>query len=254
MSVDNSQDLFEFALRLGDDALTLGHRLSEWTAHAPFLEEDIALGNIALDLVGRARLLLDYAGKVEDAGRSEDQLAYLRDAREYRNLLICELPRGDFADTMARQLLVDAFEVPYFEALTKSNDRTLAGIAGKAIKEVRYHLRHSAGWVTRLGDGTDESREKIAGALERVWGYAAEMFETDATEQRLVDQGIAVQREPLKAAWDETIQTVLSQATLTVPDADWQVTGGRTGDHTEHLGFLLAELQFVQRAYPGLSW
>ncbi len=247
-------DVFEYALRLGDDALTLGHRLSEWTAKAPFLEEDIALGNIALDYVGRARLLLTYAGEVEGEGRDEDQLAYLRDTRQYRNLLICELPIGNFADTMARQLLIDAFEVPYFHALSESTDATIAGIAGKAVKEAKYHLRHSAGWVVRLGDGTNESRAKITQAFNDVWGYAAEMFVTDPLEARLVDAGIAIEREPLQALWQGEVESVLSKATLELPQASWQVDGGRRGEHTEHLGHLLAQLQFMQRAYPGLQW
>ncbi|MEM1092389.1 MAG: 1,2-phenylacetyl-CoA epoxidase subunit PaaC, partial [Pseudomonadota bacterium] len=217
MDGQTQQDLFEYALRLGDDALTLGHRISEWTAHAPFLEEDIALGNIGLDFVGRARLLLTYAGEVENLGRDEDQLAYLRDIRQYRNLLICELPIGNFADTMARQLLVDAFELPYFQALSQSADRTLAGIAGKAVKEAQYHLRHSSGWVIRLGDGTEESHGKMADALSKVWGYGPEMFITDELEQRLVDAGIAVQREELRQGWEAQLEKVLAEATLAVP-------------------------------------
>ncbi|MEM7704124.1 MAG: 1,2-phenylacetyl-CoA epoxidase subunit PaaC [Pseudomonadota bacterium] len=254
MDGQSQQDLFEYVLRLGDDALTLGHRISEWTAHAPFLEEDIALGNIGLDFVGRARLLLTYAGEVENLGRDEDQLAYLRDIRQYRNLLICELPIGNFADTMARQLLVDAFELPYFQALSQSADRTLAGIAGKAVKEAQYHLRHSSGWVIRLGDGTEESHGKMADALSKVWGYGPEMFITDELEQRLVDAGIAVQREELRQGWETQLEKVLAEATLAVPDVSWQVDGGRRGEHTEYLGHMLAEMQFMQRAYPGLQW
>ncbi len=254
MDAQTQQDLFEYTLRLGDDALTLGHRISEWTSKAPFLEEDIALGNIGLDFVGRARLLLTYAGEVENLGRDEDQLAYLRDIRQYRNLLICELPIGNFADTMARQLLVDAFELPYFQALSQSSDRTLAGIAGKAVKEAQYHLRHSSGWVVRLGDGTEESHGKMADALSKVWGYGPEMFITDEVEQRLVDAGIAVQREELRDGWQAQIERVLEEATLAVPDVSWQVDGGRRGEHTEYLGHMLAEMQFMQRAYPGLQW
>lgn len=254
MDSQTRQDLFEYALRLGDDALTLGHRLSEWTAKAPFLEEDIALGNIALDFVGRARLLLTYAGQVENQGRDEDQLAYLRDTRQYRNLLICELPIGNFADTMARQLLIDAFEVLYFQALSESSDKAIAGIAGKAVKEAQYHWRHSSLWVIRLGDGTEESRSKMHQALEQVWGYGAEMFITDPLEARLAEQGIAIHREPLREQWQQQVGSVLTQATLDLPEASWQVDGGRRGEHTEHLGHLLAQLQFMQRAYPGLQW
>lgn len=246
--------LFEYALRLGDDALTLGHRLSEWCSNGPFLEEDIALTNIALDHIGRARMLLGYAAQVEGAGRNEDQLAYLRDCREYRNLLICELPRGDYGDTIARQFLIDAFNVPFFAALARSSDRTLGGIAGKAVKESRYHLRHSSGWVVRLGDGTEESHARLVAAFERVWGYSHELFEMDEIETSLAAEGIGVDREALRAPWNQSVDHVLAEAGIERPADDWRVDGGRRGDHTEHLGYLLAELQFVQRAYPSLQW
>ncbi len=250
----SERDLFEYALRLGDDALTLGHRLSEWCSNGPYLEEDIALTNIALDHIGRARMLLAYAAKVEGAGRDEDQLAYLRDCREFRNLLICELPRGDFGDTIVRHFLVDAFHVPFFSALARSDDPTLAGIAAKAVKESRYHLRHSSGWLVRLGDGTGESHARVGAALSRVWGYSHELFATDQLETRLADAGIAVDREALRAPWNQTVNEVLAAAGLERPGDDWRIEGGRRGDHTEHLGYLLAELQFLQRAYPGLQW
>lgn len=252
-STDNN-DQFEYALRLGDDALTLGHRLSEWCSYGPFLEEDIALINVSLDFIGRARMFLSHAARIEDRGRDEDQLAYLRDCRQFRNLLICEMPRGDFADTMARQFLVDAFNVLFFEALTRSSDEILAGIAAKSLKESRYHLRHSSQWVIRLGDGSDESHQKIQDALERIWGYVNELFDMDELEQRLVNDGVAVDRASLRQAWDECVDGVLEEATLSRPQIDWQLDGGRRGIHTEHLGHLLSELQFVQRAYPGQEW
>ncbi len=248
------QDIGNYAISLGDDSLTLGHRLSEWSSNAPFLEEDLALSNVALDFIGRAMMFYSYAGEVENAGRSEDDIAYLRDCREYRNLLICELPIGDFADTMARQLLVDVYDVGFYTELMKSADETLAAIAAKAIKESRYHLRRSEEWVKRLGDGTRESHDRIQRAFNKVWGYTHELFEVDESEQSLIDAGIAADRPALKADWERYVHSVLNEATLETPDGQWSIRGGREGMHTEHLGYLLAELQFMQRAYPGLEW
>ena len=250
----NKQDLVNYAIALGDDSLTLGHRLSEWSSNAPFLEEDLALSNVALDFIGRAKMFYTYAGEAEGAGRNEDDIAYLRDCREYRNLLICELPIGDFADTMARQFVIDVYDVDFYSALMKSEDETLAAIAAKAIKESRYHLRRSEEWVKRLGDGTEESHQRIQRAFDDVWGYTHELFEVDEAEQALIDAGIAVDRPALKAGWERQVQDVLSEATLEAPDDQWSIRGGRDGMHTEHLGYLLAELQFMQRAYPGLEW
>ncbi len=250
----STHPIFEYALALGDDALVLGQRIAEWCSNGPYLEEDIALSNVALDYIGRARMLLSYAGEAEGQGRNEDQLAFTRDCRDFRNLLIYELPRGDFGFTMARQLAVDAFEVPFFEALTRSSDRTLAGIAGKALKESRYHLRHSSGWVIRLGAGTDESHRRMQDGLDQVWGYTPELFQMDAAEAALAESGVAVDRAELRQQWDSTLDEVLKQATLGRPADDWQIDGGRRGVHTEHLGHLLSELQFMQRAYPGLEW
>jgi len=250
----NIQDLVNYTVALGDDSLTLGHRLSEWSSNAPFLEEDLALSNVALDFIGRAKMFYTYAGEVEGAGRSEDDFAYLRDCREYRNLLICELPIGDFADTMARQFVIDVYEVGFFSALKKSTDATLAAIAAKAIKESRYHLRRSEEWVKRLGDGTEESHQRMQRAIGDVWGYTHELFEVDEKEQGLIDAGVAVDRPALKATWERIVQEVLNEATLEAPDDQWSIRGGRDGMHTEHLGYLLAELQFMQRAYPDLEW
>jgi len=250
----NKQDLAAYAIALGDDSLTLGHRLSEWTRNAPFLEEDLALTNVALDFIGRAQMFYSYAGEVEGKGRSEDDIAYLRDCREYRNLLIFELPIGNFADTMARQFLVDVYDAAFYTALLESSDDTLAAIAAKAIKESRYHLRRSTDWVKRLGDGTAESHEKMQKAFDAVWGYTQEFFEVDATEQLLIDAGVAVDRPALKGEWEKLVQAVLTDATITVPEDEWSIRGGRSGMHTEHLGYLLAELQYMQRAYPGCEW
>ncbi len=247
-------DLANYAMALGDDAVTIGHRLSEWSSNAPFLEEDLALTNVALDFVGRARMFYSYAAEREGKGRTEDDLAFLRDCRDYRNLLMCELPIGDFAHTMARQYLLDAFDLLFQQALTESSDATLAAIAAKAVKESRYHLRRSRDWVLRLGDGTKESHARIQAALDGLWGYVPEFFEMPANETRLAAQGIAVDRAALKTPWREEVHAVLAEATLSVPGDDWSIGGGREGMHTEHLGFLLAEMQFLQRAYPGLEW
>lgn len=246
--------LLNYCIALGDDSLTLGHRLSEWCRNGPFLEEDLALTNVSLDFIGRARMLYSYAAELEGQGRGEDDIAYLRDCREYRNFLINELPNGDFAFTMARQLMIDAFDVGFYEGLTQSADEMLAAIAAKAIKESRYHLRRSEDWIKRLGDGTNESHERTQNAFNQLWGYAAEMFEMATDEQQLVDAGIAVDRSALKADWTSTMHSVLKQATLDIPVEDWAVGGGREGNHTEHLGYLLAELQYLQRTYPGQQW
>jgi ring-1,2-phenylacetyl-CoA epoxidase subunit PaaC len=246
--------LFEYALRLADDALLLGHRLSEWCGRAPTLEEDMALANIGLDLIGQARSLYAYAGEVEGAGRGEDRLAYLREEREYRNLLLVEQPNGDFAQTIVRQLLYAAFMVPFWERLQGSKDETLAAVAAKSVKEARYHLRHAAEWVIRLGDGTDESRDRTVAALDELWPWTGELFEQDAAERALVEAGVAVDRAALKPAWDATVDRVLAEATLARPQDGWMQTGGRRGVHTEHLGYILAELQHLQRSHPGAVW
>jgi ring-1,2-phenylacetyl-CoA epoxidase subunit PaaC len=246
--------LFQYTLRLADNALVLGHRLSEWVGHAAVIEEDLAFGNMGLDLIGQARALYTYAGEVEGKGRDEDALAYLRDANDYRNILLVEQPNGDFAVTMVRQLLYAAFAYPYFEALTRSKDATLAAIAAKAAKEMAYHLRHSSEWVIRMGDGTDESHARAQAALEELWPYVGEMFEVDQIERALIEAGVAVDPASLRATWDKTIDDVLAEATLTRPQDGYMQSGGRVGHHSEHLGYILAELQFLQRAYPGATW
>ena len=249
-----SAALFEYTLRLGDDALIDGQRLSEWCGHGPFLEEDVGVANTALDLIGRARLLLAYAGTVEGKGRGEDDLAYTRDEREWRNVLITELPRGDFAFTTVRQFLLDAFNRQLYERLCLSLDATLAGIAGRAVKESEYHLRHTGEWVLRLGDGTRESNRRAQRALDDLWPYTAELFESDPVQEQMEAQGIAPATASLRAAWLHTVEPPLRSAQLTIPGNTWPQTGGRQGMHSEHMGFLLAEMQFVQRAYPGQAW
>ncbi|MCB1740419.1 MAG: phenylacetate-CoA oxygenase subunit PaaC [Gammaproteobacteria bacterium] len=244
----------DYAIALGDDALVLGQRLTEWCSRAPYLEEDLALANVALDFIGRARLFYTHAGQLEARGRSEDDIAFLRDAREYTNLLIHELPRGDFAFTMVRQYLIDAFNVPFLEALCDSDDPQLAAIAEKTLKESRYHLRRSREWVVRLGDGTDESQQRTQGALRSLWGYTPELFQMTPLELTLLEQGIAVDRAALRDVWQDHVDSCLREASLQRPTEQWQVSGGRDGIHTEHLAPMLAQMQYLQRAYPGLQW
>ncbi|HYC52828.1 MAG TPA: 1,2-phenylacetyl-CoA epoxidase subunit PaaC [Gemmatimonadaceae bacterium] len=250
----SDQDFFEYLLRLGDDRLVLGHRLSEWCGHAPILEEDIALANIALDLVGEATLLLTVAAKVENAGRDADALAFLRDAIDYRNVLLVELPKGDFAVTIARQFFFSAFSVLQAEALQKSANQDLAGIAAKMLKEARYHLRHSGEWMLKLGAGTDESHRRLQDAVNALWRYTGELFFTDELEQRLVEPRIAVDASTLEPRWREQVMDILDRATVTVPEEKWMQRGGRSGRHTEHLGHMLAYMQVLQRQHPGASW
>lgn len=246
--------LARYALQRADDALVLGHRLSEWCGHAPMLEQDIALANIGLDLIGQARALYTYAGELEGAGRDEDQLAYLRDVGQYGNLLIVEQPNGDFAVTMVRQFLYSAFADPYWRAMTQSADATLAAVAAKAEKESAYHLRHAAEWVIRLGDGTAESRRRTEHALDALWPYTGELFESGPAMDDLIASGIAADPVKLRRAWDGSVDDVLRRATLQRPVAAGMHSGGRAGRHSEHLGHVLAELQFLQRSYPGATW
>ncbi len=244
----------EYLLRLGDDRLVLGHRLSEWCGHGPILEEDIAITNIALDLVGQATLLLKLAGETEGAGRNEDALAYFRDARDYRNALIVELPKGDFAFTIVRQFLFSVYSVELWTALSTSVDAELAGIAAKALKESKYHVRHSGGWVIRLGDGTDESHERAQRALDELWRYTGELFIADEVDRAVVAAGIGTDPAALEPAWKRQVSDVIREATLKLPESGWMQRGGREGKHTEHLGHMLAEMQIVARSFPGASW
>jgi ring-1,2-phenylacetyl-CoA epoxidase subunit PaaC len=243
-----------FLLRRADDALILGHRLSEWCGHAPMPEEDMALANLGLDLIGQARTLYDAAAAAEGAGNDEDRYAYLRDAPQFRNLLLTELPNGDFARTIVRQFFYSAFADPYWRAMQGSADPTLAAIAAKSEKESAYHLRHTAEWVIRLGDGTDESHRRAQAALDALWPYTGEMFEADEPERGLIAAGIAIDPSGLRETWDATLRTVLTRAGLAQPTGSWMQSGGRTGRHTEHLGHLLAEMQHLARTYPGAAW
>lgn len=245
----------ELLLRLGDSSLVLAHRLSEWSSNAPTLEEDIALSNVGLDLIGQARSLLSRAGEVEGAGRDEDALAYLRDSHDYRNLMLVEQPNGDFAHTVVRQFLYDAYAVELWDSLLTSTDATLSGIAGKATKETAYHVEHSASWLIRLGDGTDESHERMLVALADLWPFSGELLTADAVDEAVAAEGIAPLPSSYADAWRARVTAVLEAATLPVPDVyAWMQSGGKQGKHTEHLGYLLAEMQHLQRAYPGARW
>lgn len=253
MAVSN-QATFDYLLRLGDAPLVLGQRLSEWCGKGPALEEDIALTNVALDLIGQARLWLSYAVEVEGNGRTEDQLAYLRDAHQFRNPLLVEQPNGSYADTLARQFLFDTWHYYHLEALQASSDARIAGIAAKAIKEVAYHARRSADLVVRLGDGTAESHRRMQEAIDRLWMYTGELFDSDAVDANLIAAEVACDPALLHAPWRQQVADVLEEATLTMPADGWMQRGSHTGRHSEHLGFLLAEMQFLQRAYPGATW
>jgi ring-1,2-phenylacetyl-CoA epoxidase subunit PaaC len=244
----------EYLLRLGDDRLVLGHRLSEWCGHAPILEEDIALANIALDLIGQATLLLGLAGKLEGQGRDADALAYFRDAIEYRNALLVELPKGDFAVTIVRQFFFSVFAALETEALQRSANQDLAGIAAKALKETRYHVRHSAEWVLKLGDGTEESHARAQRAVDDLWRFTGELFLADDTDRTVAAEGLGVDPSTLESVWRSQVLDVLERATLTIPDTAYMQRGGREGRHTEHLGHMLAEMQIVARSHPGASW
>lgn len=246
--------LFEYVLRLGDDSLILGQRMSEWCGHGPILEEDIAMTNIALDLIGQATNLLNYAGEVEGKGRSGDDLAFLRFDREYKNLLLVEQPNDDFGVTMMRQFLFDAYRKPLFEALQSSKDPQLAAIAEKSLKETKYHLKHSSEWIIRLGDGTEESKRRVQDALDTLWRYSSELFYSDEVDVELTQKGILPDLSSVYDEWNKIVHDVLNEATLVIPTNNWKHEGGRKGMHSEHLGHILAEMQYMQRAYPNMKW
>jgi ring-1,2-phenylacetyl-CoA epoxidase subunit PaaC len=250
--------LFDYLLRLADSDLVLAQRLGEWVGHGPVLEEDIALTNVGLDLLGQARLWFAYAGEVEarfaGSGRGEDALAFLREGGEFRNLLLVEQPNGDYAVTMGRQFYFDVWHGLLLAALAASGDPRIAEIAAKAQKEVAYHVERSADWVIRLGDGTVESRARMQSAVDDLWMYTGEMFEPDETDAALAAEGIGCDLSTLAAPWHKAVEAVLAEATLTVPQGEFMQRGGRRGVHTEHLGHMLATMQWLQRAYPGAQW
>lgn len=253
MPIENN--LFYYTLHLADTSLIMGHRLSEWTGLGPMLEQDIAISNIALDLIGQSRNFYQYAASMQDNSVTEDSLAYLRDAGEFKNLLITELPNGDWANTILKLFFVSSWQLYVYQALEKSSDKQLAAIAEKSLKEVTYHNRWSSEWVIRLGDGTEESHKRMNNALEILWPYSGEMFEPVKYESALFQDKVGVDVSLLKNNWFQRIKSVFEEATLVYPTENiWMHTGGKTGIHTEHLGYILAEMQFLQRAYPGCEW
>lgn len=247
--------LFEYLCRMGDNSLVLSHRVSEWCGVAPVLEEDIALANTALDLIGQTQLWLGLAGEVEGKGRDADALAFRRDVWDFRNVLLAEQPNGDFGQTMMRQYLFDAWHLLQLKALMRSSNAEIAAIAEKAVKEVTYHVERSGDTVIGLGDGTEESHQRMQKALDRLWPYVGELFASDAVDQALSEKGIVPDPTSLREGYDTAVNAVLAEATLTRPDSDFAHQGGKTGvRHTEHLGHMLTEMQWLQRAYPDATW
>lgn len=243
-----------YVLRLADTSLVLGQRLGEWVGHAPALEEDLGLANISLDLIGQARFLLTYAGEIEARGRDEDDLAMGRDGPDFLNFALAEQPNGDFGRTIVRQVLIDAFQLKLYEALQSSSDARIAEVAAKALKETRYHFRYSAGWLVRLGDGTEESQRRVQSALNELWRFTREFFTEDEVDREMAEAGVAPKLSDIEQGWNTLIDEVLHEATLKRPPDVPYSWHGKRGEHTEHLGYLLAEMQFMHRAYPGASW
>ncbi len=246
--------LLNYTLHLADNALIYGHRLSELCGHGPALEVDMALSNIALDNIGAARSFYQYAAQLQGADATEDTLAYLRTEREFKNILLVELQNGNFADTIARALLFDNYQFLFYTALQKSTDKTIAAIAAKSLKEVTYHLRFSTEWCCRLGDGTDESKQKMQDAIDTIWNYGGEMFIPNATDELMIAEQIAPDSILFHSQWMQNIEATLAEATLEMPTSGWMHSGGKNGIHTEHFGLILSEMQYLQRAYPNAQW
>lgn len=250
----NTEALTKTIIQIADDHLILGHRLSEWCGHAPTLEEDLSMPNMALDLLGQSRALYSYAAALENKGRSEDDFAYLRTDREYTNCLLVERPNTDFAHTMLKQFYFAAFMHPFWQGIANGTDTTLNGIAAKAEKEIAYHIRHAGEWIIRLGDGTDESATRMQNAVEALHSYTSELFTVDSARQQCIEADVMPFISQIESTWNNTVNNVFNEAQLTVPEIPYPQTGGRSGQHTEDFGFLLADLQYMQRAYPGASW
>jgi ring-1,2-phenylacetyl-CoA epoxidase subunit PaaC len=246
--------VFEYLLRIGDNSLIMGHRMSEWCGHGPILEQDIALINISLDHIGQAKNWLTLAGETEGKGRTEDDLAYHRDVFDFRNLLLVEQPNGHWGDTLTRGFLFDTWNYYFIQALTQSTHQGIADIATKSLKEISYHKNFSCDWVIRLGDGTDESHQKMQDSLNRLWMYSGEMFMMDEVDEMMIKDGIGVDLNQIKTQWLLTIDDTLAEATLEKPADGWMQKGGKKGIHTEYLGYILAEMQFLPRAYPDAKW
>ncbi|MBX3163184.1 MAG: phenylacetate-CoA oxygenase subunit PaaC [Bacteroidetes bacterium] len=252
--MNSNEALFNYTLRLGDTSLILAQRLSEWTGHGPFLEEDLALTNIALDILGRGKSLLEYAAQIEGKGRSADDLAFFRNEREYFNALIVEQSNGDYAKTMLRQAFIDCFDLLFYTELAKSKDSVLAGIAAKSVKEITYHKRHSFSWIKRFGNGTEESASRLQHAFDELWQFTGELFEMTETDTILIKENIAVDLATLKPMWEKEIQELLREAHINIPETTFMQKGSRQGLHTEYLGFILAEMQTLPRMHPTAKW
>lgn len=252
--MDTKQAFYNYYLRLGDNNLVLGQRLAEWCSRGPILEEDLALVNISLDLFGQAEIIFEYAAELEGKSRSADDIAFLRDERQYYNALLVEQPNGDFAFTMIRQLLFSAFAKHLYEALSASNDEKLSALAAKALKEVKYHFRHSREWIIRLGNGTKESKQRVQHALDELWRFTTDLFVMNQTDNELIEKGISVSSDEIQVKWKATVVEVLNEAHLRIPENDFMITGGYDRTHTEHLGHLLCEMQYLQKLYPQAKW
>ncbi len=247
--------LVDYCLRIGDTSLIAGQRLAEWCGHGPELEEDIALSNMSLDLIGQARIMLSYAGELEGKGRTEDRLAYFRDERDYRNLLLAEQPNGDFAQTMARHFLLSVYLLHVYDALKKSNNEMIRGFAEKSWKEIAYHVRHSSDWMLRLGDGTEESHRRLQDAVDELWAFTDDLFHADETDEQLAKTGVAPDLNMIRTLWNQEVEAVFSRAFIQKPlVSGYMKNGSRQGLHTEHLGYMLADMQFLARAYPDAKW
>lgn len=254
MTMNKQEALFEYLLRIGDNSLIMGHRMGEWCGHGPILEQDIALINIALDHIGQATNWLTYACKVEGKGRTEDDLAYRRDVFDFRNMLLCEQPNGNWGDTLVRGFLFDTWNYYFIKMLTESSNKQVSAIATKSLKEISYHKNYSCDWVIRLGDGTEESHAKMQHALDTLWMYTGELFKMDELDEMMVKEKIGADLSQVKKEWDATVNATLTEATLKRPEDKWMQKGGKTGVHTEYLGYILAEMQFLPRAYPDAKW
>ena len=250
----DNRDLATYCLRIADDSLILGQRLGEWCGHGPILEEDIALTNVALDILGQSRVLYDYISKLDDRYKDEDEVAFTRDETQYVNLLLVEQPNGDYAETIFRQFLFDVYRFYFFTELKKSSDEVLSGLAEKAIKETAYHRAHSIEWVKRLGDGTDESHQRIQNAFNDLWTFTNELFQVTNAAEIMISKGIGVDNGMLRETYFKQLEDILNEATLTIPDTEYFQKGGKDGIHSEHMGYILSDLQYMQRTYPNMQW
>lgn len=253
--LNHKKAFLTYLLRLADDRLILGQRMSEWCGHGPVLEEDLAMANIALDLIGHATALYEYAAEIEGEGHDEDHFAFFRDDRDFTNLQLCELPKGDFAYTMARMFLFSSYSYFLYERLKEAQDEQFSGMISKHLKEIKYHLRHTREWILRLGDGTEESHRRIQEAIDELWMYTGEFFYTDEIDDKVISESLGADPNSFKDEWKKLVEEILTEATIDVPDWEqYMMTGSRKGIHTEHLGHMLAQMQFLRRSHPEAVW